>query len=231
MTIPENNIPPVLPPPSRFQQVKTCLSAKFGKVKQLASDGFDKVKSLPKSDTFWKVLAVAGAIGFGAAGVGAVGFFAHMGMLPAFLAKLNALGAMGNYAIGAMAVGGAMSLLGIASTIILVRRYLDKKAQQKADEALIHAENKTIEDRMSEESYVSKKARSLEKKATILEQQERNDRITRERISALQDRIVERAQEFADLQEAYDQLSEANGQLSKSLKQAVEKIAQLSKPK
>lgn len=99
------------------------------------SDCLSTLKSLPKSNKFWIALIIAGAVGFGVAAVGATSVFSHMNMLPQSVAKLNALGAIGNhYAIAMIVAGGAFSLLGIAATIVLVKRHIDKKQEAKKEE-------------------------------------------------------------------------------------------------
>jgi hypothetical protein len=167
-----------------------------------------KAKSLPQSNKFWTVLLVVGVVGLG---VGGVGFFAHMGMLPASLAKLNALGAMGNYAIATMAVGGGMSLAGTTALIVLAIR---KQNSTRAET------NKIIEEK-SDETVTTDSTTTSEKTDEIISEEtdeiieEESDEIAapnppaadqNSEIAALQEKYVEQYKRIEELTKIQDDL-------------------------
>jgi hypothetical protein len=122
--VPHNNQPPQQPSfKERAGRRWACIKTKGGEC--LASN------------KFLVAMTIVGLLGLAVAGVGTTGLFAHMHMLPAQLAKLNALGAMGNYAIAAMVAGGVMTLIGIAATIVLAKRFIDKKKETEREKERI----------------------------------------------------------------------------------------------
>src|ERR1700722_8896518 len=76
------------------------------------------VRNSNKMHWYFVALTISGVVGVVVVGIGTIGFFAYQGMLPAWLAKLNTLGALGPYGSSAMIAGGGILILGGSRGVI-----------------------------------------------------------------------------------------------------------------
>ncbi len=86
----------------------------------------------PNLSSKWMIVAliILGIVGLGVVGVGVTGFFAQQHMLPAALAKLNALGALGHAgSITMMAGGGVLTLIAVGMLLAAVGMHLAENTQ------------------------------------------------------------------------------------------------------
>ncbi len=85
------------------------------------------------SKSKWLSIALL-VVGVAVAAVGVTGFFAYQGMLPAALAKLNVLGAIGQIGSIAMMAGGGF--LALTNVILLIRNKNTEKSRDQTQQEL-----------------------------------------------------------------------------------------------